>query len=149
MINPGNMNELDLLLFPTASDAVQMTRTSLVLAETLTVSQWEEIGRGRGSKEKGNELIEPLPVQVGGSLNPEWVCWLMNWPLNWESLKPLSIEEFESWKNATISGTWFQAEPPIPRVSNGVKDRVSRLRALGNGQVPLCAVLAWEILNGG
>ena len=21
--------------------------------------------------------------QIGGQLNPAWVCWLMNWPLNW------------------------------------------------------------------
>jgi hypothetical protein len=26
-------------------------------------------------------------------------------------------------------------------------DKVSRLKAIGNGQVPLCAATAWRILN--
>jgi hypothetical protein len=26
-------------------------------------------------------------------------------------------------------------------------DRVSRLKAIGNGQVPLCAATAWRLLN--
>ena len=43
--------ELDLLLFPTASDAVQLTRTSLILSESLTAHQWEEIGRNLGKVE--------------------------------------------------------------------------------------------------
>lgn len=36
---------------------------------------------------------------------------------------------------------------PIGRVAVGIEDRVSRLRALGNGQVPAVAALAWEILT--
>ena len=38
---------------------------------------------------------------------------------------------------------------PIPRVATCVKDRVSRLKALGNGQVPQCAAAAWRILTEG
>ena len=37
---------------------------------------------------------------------------------------------------------------PIPRVAVRIKDRVNRLKALGNGQVPQCTATAWEILNG-
>lgn len=33
------------------------------------------------------------------------------------------------------------------RVSDGVANRVDRLRAIGNGQVPLVAATAWELLN--
>ena len=36
---------------------------------------------------------------------------------------------------------------PIPRVATNIKDRVNRLKALGNGQVPLCVAIAWEILT--
>ncbi len=36
----------------------------------------------------------------------------------------------------------------IPRVAVGVKDRVARLRALGNGQVPMTAAMAWMLLKG-
>jgi hypothetical protein len=37
---------------------------------------------------------------------------------------------------------------PIPRVAVGVKDRVNRLKALGNGQVPQCAAEAFRMLWG-
>ena len=39
--------------------------------------------RGRRSFESGNEVVTPLPVQVGGTLNPTWVEWLMGYPLGW------------------------------------------------------------------
>lgn len=37
----------------------------------------------------------------------------------------------------------------VGRVAHGVADRVDRLRALGNGQVPAVVALAWTILSGG
>lgn len=42
---------------------------------------------------------------------------------------------------------WWNAEPVLDRVDDGVADRLDRLRALGNGQVPAVAALAWRILN--
>jgi DNA (cytosine-5)-methyltransferase 1 len=42
---------------------------------------------------------------------------------------------------------WWQLEPDIPRVANGVADRVGKLKALGNGQVPLQAAVAYSILE--
>ena len=44
-------------------------------------------------------------------------------------------------------GEWWQAEPNVGRVADGVAARVDRLKAIGNGQVPLCAASAWRILN--
>jgi hypothetical protein len=44
---------------------------------------------------------------------------------------------------------WWQAEPDVGRVADGVAARVDRLKAIGNGQVPLCAATAWRILSGG
>lgn len=41
---------------------------------------------------------------------------------------------------------WWQAEPGLGRVVDGVADRVDRIKAIGNGQVPACAVAAWKIL---
>ena len=34
---------------------------------------------------------EQLANQVGGSLNPTWVEWLMGWPLGWTALEPLAM----------------------------------------------------------
>jgi DNA (cytosine-5)-methyltransferase 1 len=42
---------------------------------------------------------------------------------------------------------WWQSEPDVGRVVNGVAARVDRLKAIGNGQVPLCAATAWRLLT--
>jgi DNA (cytosine-5)-methyltransferase 1 len=44
-------------------------------------------------------------------------------------------------------GGWWATEPDVGRVANGVASRVDRLKAIGNGQVPSVAQLAWETLN--
>jgi hypothetical protein len=46
----------------------------------------------------------------------------------------------EAWK----TGSW---EDAIPRVKRDITARVDRLKAIGNGQVPLCAATAWRVLN--
>ena len=55
-----------------------------------------------------------------------------------------------------VDKNWWQREPKdVSRVTqsnlggmaNGVASRVDRLKAIGNGQVPLCAATAWRILN--
>jgi DNA (cytosine-5)-methyltransferase 1 len=45
------------------------------------------------------------------------------------------------------SGEWWSVEPSVGRVANGVAHRVDRLKAIGNGQVPLCAATAWRLLT--
>jgi DNA (cytosine-5)-methyltransferase 1 len=55
-----------------------------------------------------------------------------------------------------VDRNWWQREPEfVPRttqrnmggVADGLAARVDRLKAIGNGQVPLCAATAWRILN--
>jgi DNA (cytosine-5)-methyltransferase 1 len=49
--------------------------------------------------------------------------------------------------------SWWRQDPaealesPVGRVANGVANRVDRLKAIGNGQVSICAAKAWEILS--
>jgi len=50
-------------------------------------------------------------------------------------------------KRYATKRNWWQFEPNLGRVANGVAARVDRLKAIGNGQVPLCAATAWRILN--
>jgi DNA (cytosine-5)-methyltransferase 1 len=45
------------------------------------------------------------------------------------------------------SSGWWETEPNVGRVADGVASRVDRLKAIGNGQVPLCAAAAWKILS--
>ena len=40
-----------------------------------------------------------------------------------------------------------ETEPNVVRMVNGVADTVDRLKAIGNGQVPLCAATAWRLLS--
>ena len=42
---------------------------------------------------------------------------------------------------------WWKSEPDVGRVANGVAARVDRLKAIGNGQVPAVAALAWNLLD--
>lgn len=42
---------------------------------------------------------------------------------------------------------WWSDEPDVGRVVYGLANRVDRARALGNGQVPRVAALAWRILS--
>jgi DNA (cytosine-5)-methyltransferase 1 len=43
--------------------------------------------------------------------------------------------------------SWWEAEPNVGRVVDGLAARVDRLKAIGNGQVPLCAATAFKILS--
>jgi DNA (cytosine-5)-methyltransferase 1 len=53
----------------------------------------------------------------------------------------------ESEEHSSSSGScWWSTEPNVGRVANGVASRVDRLKAIGNGQVPLVVAQAWEIL---
>ena len=40
-------------------------------------------------------------------------------------------------------------EPVVGRVANGLAHRVDRLKAIGNGQVPQCAAMAFDLLSRG
>jgi len=42
---------------------------------------------------------------------------------------------------------WWQVEPDVGRMADGVAAGVDRLKAIGNGQVPLCAATAWRLLS--
>lgn len=41
----------------------------------------------------------------------------------------------------------FPTEPELGRVANGMANRVDRLKAIGNGQVPCVAAAAWRLLT--
>ena len=45
------------------------------------------------------------------------------------------------------SSNYWEIEPGMGRVANGIPCRVDRIKAIGNGQVPLCAATAWRLLN--
>jgi len=77
---------------------------------------------------------------LGGQLNPDWVeGYLMGWPIGWTRLESIKLD----WRDWSVDPA---DTGEVPRVSKGIKNRVSRLKAIGNGQVPACVALAWKIL---
>jgi len=56
------------------------------------------IGMNGGSNSRkavANRGDEPLHI---GPLNPEWVEWLMGWPIGWTALEPLEMARFREWQ---------------------------------------------------
>jgi len=59
----------------------------------------------------------------------------------------ISLKWEQPTKQFADGPSWWQTEPRLDRVAYGVAARMDRLKAIGNGQVPLCAATAWRILK--
>ncbi len=58
--------------------------TAVLKCATPTARDWRS---GKASQATHDRNSRPLSEQIGGLLNPEWVEWLMNWPIGWTDLK--------------------------------------------------------------
>jgi hypothetical protein len=89
--------------------------------------------------------IENAP---GGHLNPDWTEWLMGWPVGWTNLEPLPLDTYE--KFVGYLDCYWDEDPAdlgvLHRITDIKENRTQRLKAIGNGQVPLCLVFAWNAL---
>lgn len=186
-------------------------------------------GPDNARKNRDGSGGDDLVTQVQGQLNPDWVEWLMNWPIKWSSLDELSRQEFKRWAQTSAADVsepcgvlqvWINRQlattphrprheqqrieeysdalhqvsrfdprtralgrphedqnlpllrseirvqagkredlqpklrkqscldeaPYTPRTARGIVNRVARLKAIGNGQVPLVAATALTIL---
>jgi DNA (cytosine-5)-methyltransferase 1 len=63
----------------------------------------------------------------------------------------ISSKEGSDWQANIVksigTSNFWEVEPNVGRVADGVAARMDRLKAIGNGQVPLCAAIAWKILS--
>jgi DNA (cytosine-5)-methyltransferase 1 len=96
---------------------------------------WSEIDRcsESGSEEK---ISNPQAIGLQGSWQHE------------QSLHPKKSRQGKA--DGLIYGRspeFWAIEPNVGRVAHGVASRVDRIKAIGNGQVPLCAATAWRILK--
>lgn len=98
-----------------------------------------------GHNKKRRETLTSQTSEVGQMLSPDWVEWLQGWPVGWTSLEPLKCD-------ATLIGSpdWWAVDPAdvgeLSRTGVKIQNRCSRLKAIGNGQVPVVAAAAFEIL---
>jgi len=53
--------------------------------------------RKSGADRSNDRLDHKIMALDGGQLNPEWVEWLMGWPIGWTDLKPLETGKYLSW----------------------------------------------------
>jgi hypothetical protein len=89
---------------------------------------------------KGDDGVER--PYYSGKLNPDWVEWLMGWPVGW-TRSDEAPDEY-----APPVTEWWVAEPPhVPRIVDKTAKFSQRIRCIGNGQVPLCAATAFYILT--
>ena len=51
----------------------------------------------------GHKQPGTLPGELGcngGEMNPDWVEWLMGWPIGWTDLRPLAMDRFQQWRDS-------------------------------------------------
>lgn len=63
--------------------------TAVLKCATPTARDWRS---GKASEATMERNSRPLSEQIGGLLNPEWVEWLMGWPIGWTDLKHSAMD---------------------------------------------------------
>lgn len=98
------------------------------------------------SLRRGGHLTEEearAMTSTHGQLNPDWVEWLMGWPVG--HTDPEREPEPNARPLPDDPADLSPSDPLyLPRTTTRRQHRVSRIKALGNGQVPLCAAVAFE-----
>lgn len=62
---------------------------------TPTARDWKDNGKSPAELARNSET---LASQAGGTLNPNWVEWLMGWPVGWTDCDVLETGKFQSWQ---------------------------------------------------
>lgn len=90
----------------------------------------------QGVEKENGKIPNTSSIRQQGSREPIEQC-SETQDGNWKANLIKSISKRDQWS----------VEPQLGRVANGVADRMDRLKAIGNGQVPLCAARAFELLR--
>ena len=54
--------------------------------------------RKSGKSRSADRIDHAVMASDGGQLNPEWVEWLMGWPIGHTALEPLETAKYQEWK---------------------------------------------------
>ena len=110
---------------------------------------WEkDVGKSKRSGLEG-QRSQPRQEEVTQLGNTGALAYTENQGNVWRQwIMGFTEQEHNSGRGKTDGGReWWKAEPNVGRVADGVAARVDRLKAIGNGQVPLCAATAWRLLT--
>lgn len=67
--------------------------------------------RKSGADRSNDRLDHAVMASDGGQLNPEWVEWLMGWPIGWTELKPLAMDKFREWQQQHSQSSSIWSDP--------------------------------------
>jgi hypothetical protein len=56
--------------------------------------------KNNGAPSQAQRHSPNLNSVIGGQLNPEWVEWLMGWPIGWTELMPLATDKLQQWQRS-------------------------------------------------
>lgn len=93
-------------------------------------------GGGESEMRRHSPGLNAIAANAGDKveLNPDWDEWLMGWPVGWTDI---TRDECD-WRD-------LSNEPEdISIATTRRENRPARIKAIGNGQVPLCAAVAAE-----
>lgn len=77
--------------------AVAITMWPTPVASMSKGSSQNCLTRKNGKSRANDRLDHAIMSSDGGHLNPDWVEWLMGWPIGWTDLKPLGTDKFQEW----------------------------------------------------
>ena len=146
MVDDGKVSGKNQKRFKSLASTVWATPTCDDSKNNGAKSQFERKSQGKDRTLQLNvQVVNEEGLLPGeGRLNPDWVEWLMGWPCGWTSLEPLTELKFREWdEDPADTG---EIPRTIPK-KNGT-NRVARLKAIGNGQVPACVYAMELILKG-
>jgi DNA (cytosine-5)-methyltransferase 1 len=133
---PHKRDRIWILAYPACSGP-RVIRDQIGKERAFSSNELSGIRRGilrKDRREKGH--VSNTSSQRGCSRNTQW-----------EYAEDAMESSRHTRDNARRVG-WWDFEPNVGRVAHGVDHRVHRLKAIGNGQVPIVAALAWRLLGG-
>ena len=103
--------------------------------------------KGANRPDEGGLLHAAKTTGAVGVLNADWVEWLMGIPQGWTDIDRKA--DYDTWiaRDPGPGRLHWVKEDGLPRTVTNQKNRVSRLKMLGNGIVPGTAALAIKELS--
>ena len=102
-------------------------------------------------RQSGDEFIQKCwaSIDSSGGISADELAYTKNQGDVWRYWLMGFVKQEHDSRGSQTNGCreWWETEPNVGRVADGVAARVDRLKAIGNGQVPLCAATAWEFLT--
>jgi hypothetical protein len=76
------------------------TGVSIADHQKFAAPQARDYRTGSTDRWENPERSRNLNDQIGGQLNPNWVEWLMGWPLGWTDCDASATDRFQAWQHS-------------------------------------------------